>query len=175
MAKPNPLSSSVQADFSAVEPDFFLAAEPSALLSQVPPDLEIGAEVLGWLTRAIREARNQGLSRARIVDRMNAALPGLERPITERQLNAWTASSKEFHDMPARVLLAFCWACMTDMPLRALSAAGGYGLVDAKENAARELGETLIQQDALRRRRRALEQQLNTTAAISGPTTRSQK
>lgn len=123
-------------------------------------DLDIHFELLGALTHAIREAKARGLSRARIVDAMNRLLPDLEDPVTERQLNAWTAASKEHHHFPARYLAAFCAATECDLPLRTLANALGLDLVDGREAAAKRLGESLVQSARLKREQRELTRSL---------------
>ena len=75
---------------------------------------------------------------------MNLVLPDQERAITARQLNAWTAHSKEYHEFPARHLPAFCWATGSIAPLLVLAQAIGHDLVDGREQAALDLGERLL-------------------------------
>ena len=99
-------------NFSSIQGDLFQQlAEQSALEAQQAQDLDINLELMGAINQAIREGKQRGLSRERIVERMNFCLPDLERSITLRQLNAWTAQSKEYHEFPARYLPAFCCPC----------------------------------------------------------------
>jgi hypothetical protein len=127
-------------------------SEPTRLDNPNVGDLDVQHELLGAIHVALKDARLRGLSRERIVDRMNQALPELaKKPITIRQLNCWTALSKEYHEMPARFVPAFCWATSCDLPLRVLNGAIGMDMVDAREVAAKELGETQIQIARLRR------------------------
>ncbi|MCK5772034.1 hypothetical protein [Algiphilus sp.] len=131
------------------QPDLFQQLE-----EPTPPphlDLDIGPELLGALHTALRQARTRGLSRERVVDAMNRYLPDLARPITLRQLNAWTAASKEFSEFPARYVAAFCVATECDLPMRVLASAIGADLYDAREADARRLGESLIEAARLRR------------------------
>lgn len=114
-------------------------------------DLDIHFELMGACHEALKHARTLGYSRERVVDRLNQALPERQKSITLRQLNSWMAESREYHDLPARVLAAFCWATQSDLPLRVAPTACGYGLVDARENAARQLGEHQIQIARLKR------------------------
>lgn len=131
--------------FSSVQADLFQRlAERDALEAQAAQDLDIGPELLGAVNQAIREAKRGGLSRDRIVERMNLVLPDQGRPITARQLNAWTAHSKEYHEFPARYLPAFCWATGSIAPLLVLAQAVGHDLVDGREQAALALGERLV-------------------------------
>lgn len=124
-------------------------------------DLDIGAELLGAVSTALRLARVDGMSRERVVDAMNALLPEQDTQITLRQLNCWTARSKEFHEFPARWLPAFCAATGCDLPLRVLAQAIQRDLLDARGLAAAQLGETRIQSARLRRQAQALEKQLS--------------
>ena len=147
MAKRKPFFSRDQGDL------FGALAQPSIIGRRNAPDLDVGPELLGALHQALREAREDGLSRDRVVDRMNTALPELNRPITKRQLDCWMADSKEHHEFPLRYLAAFCWATNTESPLRALAAALGFELVDARERAVKRIGEIHIE---IAQRRREL-------------------
>lgn len=144
-------------DFSSDQPDLFLSLDDSP----VPPaDLDLGPELLGAIHSALRAARSRGLSRERVVDRMNALLPDIARPITLRQLNAWTAQSKEFSEFPARYLAAFCAATESDLPLHVLAQALHLELIDARASVARRLGECRIEEARLRREQRELSRRL---------------
>lgn len=133
--------------------DLFPALADQAVIGRPnAPDLDLGPELLGAVHSALRAAKARGLSRDRIADRMNAALPDLEKPITKRQIDAWMAASKEFHDIPARYLAALCWALESEEPARVIVQALGLGLVDAREAAAKELGEAQVQIARLRRK-----------------------
>lgn len=147
------------AGFSSDQADLFQQlAEPAT--PTAPADLDLGPELLGAIHTALRLARGKGISRERVVDAMNRLLPELDRKITLRQLNAWTATSKEFHEFPARYLPAFCVATDCDLPQRVLAQAVGLDLVDARESAAKALGETQIQIGRLRRQAAALTRSL---------------
>lgn len=135
--------------------ELFSALERTAPVTDA--DLDLGPELLGALNTVFREVRKEGMSRERIVDAMNKLLPDLERPLTLRQLNAWTARSKEYHELPARYLAAFCAATGSDLPLRVVAKALGYDLVDAREQAAKRLGETHVEIGRLRRELKQLE------------------
>jgi len=148
-----------QRDLSSVQPDLFQRLEQPASLAALS-DLDIHFELLGAINTVIRQARGQGITRERIVDEMNRLLPELDKPITVRQLNGWTAASKEYSEFPARYLPAFCAAVDCDLPLRVLAQAITRELVDAREFVAKQLGETQIEAARLRRQARALEQQL---------------
>lgn len=119
-------------------------------------DLDIHFELLGAITACLREARNRGLSRERVVERMNELLPEAERPLTKRQLDAWTANSKEYSEFPARYLPAFCAAVGSPLPLAVLAAAIGRELVDAREAQAKRLGEAQVDAARLKREARQL-------------------
>lgn len=139
-------------NFSGIQADLFQRlAERDALEAQNAQDLDIGPELLGALNLAIREAKKRGLSRGRIVERMNICLPDTDREITERQLNSWTAASKEYHEFPARYLPAFCWATSSIAPLLVLARAIGHDLVDSRDQQALELGQKMVQHAQLAR------------------------
>lgn len=138
-------------NFASTQPDLFQQLEQPALDTHTGHDLDIGPELLGALNQAIRGARRRGLSRERIVERMTLALPEHERPVTLRQLNAWTAQSKEYHEFPARYLPAFCWAADSVAPLLVLAQAIGHDLADGREKAAQALGERLLHKARLSR------------------------
>lgn len=142
---------------SSDQPDLFqqLENEPPP-----PADLDLGPELLGAIHNALRDARSRGLSRERVVDRMNALLPDLPRQVTVRQLNAWTAQSKEFSEFPARYLPAFCAATESDLPLHVLAQALQLELIDGRAAVARQLGECRIEEARLRRMQRDLHRRL---------------
>lgn len=150
-------------DFSSIQPDFFQRLERQPELCGRAPtaaDLDLGPELLGAINTAIREARSHGLSRERIVDRMNTALPESDKPITLRQLNAWTAQSKEYHEFPARYLPAFCAATECDLPLRVLANGLQLELVDRRDLLTQQLGQNLIESARLKREARFVQRQL---------------
>lgn len=139
-------------NFSSIQPDLFQQlAEQDALEALSAHDLDIGPELMGALNLAIREAKKRGLSRERIVERTNMCLPDIEKKITLRQLNAWTAQSKEYHEFPARYLPAFCWATGSIVPLLVLAQAIGHELVDSRDQAALALGQKLVAQAQISR------------------------
>jgi hypothetical protein len=142
--------------FSSDQRDLFQQLDSPAELAS---DLDINLELLGAINTAIRLAKSKGWSRDRIVERMNRLLPEPAH-ITLRQLNAWTALSKEYHEFPARYVPAFCAATECDLPLRALAQALQLDLVDLREQVAKRLGETLIEEAQLRRQRRDLQARL---------------
>lgn len=149
------------AAFSGVQGDFFRHLdEPSVIARPNAPALDIGPELMGAINTAIREARKNTYGRDRVVDRINACLAGSERAITKRQLDSWTAASKEHHPFPLDVLAAFCWATGCDEPLRVLARALGFDLVDAREQAAKKLGEMQIELARLKRQSGALTKRL---------------
>lgn len=145
--------------FTANQPDLFQQLERPAAV-EADADLDINPELLGAINTAIREARARGLSRERIVDRMNKQLPSLDRPLTLRQLNAWTAVSQEYKEFPARYLPAFCAATDCDLPMRVLAQPIGRELVDAREAAALKLGTSVVEAARLRREQLALRKTL---------------
>lgn len=145
--------------FPSIQMDFLQQLENPA----DPPanaDLDIHFQLLGAIKTAIADARGRGLSRERIVDRMNLLLPELDKPITLRQLNSWTAASKEYSEFPARYLGAFCAATGCDLPARVIAQAIGKDLVDARELAAKRLGENMIETARLARERGQLKSAL---------------
>jgi|GEM_PF-3006629 len=146
--------------FTADQPDFFqqLLDRPTPPTEGV--DLDIGAELLGALAGALRRARRRGMSRERLVDKMNARLPKSGRPITLRRLNAWLATSKEAHDIPARYLPALCAALGDHEVLGLIAGALGLALVDARDLDALRLGEVAVARARLGREARALSKAL---------------
>lgn len=153
-----------QSIFTSIQTDIFQQlAEKDALEAATAVDLDIGPELQGALNACIREAKKRGLSRERIVERMNLCLPDIEKPITLRQLNAWTAQSKEFSEFPARWLPAFCWACGGVATVQVLAQTIGFDLVDRREKIALELGQTLVESAQLTRKANSLKKQLTGT------------
>ena len=144
MAKSKPLSTTIQADL------FQQLAEKTAIEAKDAPFLDINLELMGGINKAIREARVQGMGREHIADRMNLCLAEDDQ-VTSRQLNAWTATSKEHHNFPARYLPAFCWATQCMHPLIMLVQCLGYELVDGRDQLAAELGNKLLAEAKNRR------------------------
>lgn len=147
--------------FTTKQADLFQQLEqPTELAADA--DLNINLELLGAINTAIRQAKARGLSRDRIVDRMNHHLGGTEQEpiLTLRQLNAWTAVSQEYKEFPARYLPAFCAATDCDLPLRVLAHAIKRDLVDNREAAALRLGESLVESARLAREQRDLKRTL---------------
>lgn len=151
-------------DFSSEQPDLFqqldLQPGPDADADDELVDLDMRMELLGAISTALRQARTRGLSRERVIERMNLLLPELERPLTVRQLNSWCATSKEHHPFPAWALSAFCAAVGNDLPLRVLAQAIDLDLIDAREAVAKRLGESRIEEARLRREQRDLTRRL---------------
>jgi len=137
MAKRKQLSTSIQADM------FQQLAERTAIEAKEAPFLDINLELMGGINKAIREARVNGMGREHIIERMNLCLEATDQ-ITLRQLNAWTAASKESHNFPTRYLPAFCWATQCMQPLLMLVQCLGYELVDGRDQLAAELGNKLL-------------------------------
>jgi len=87
---------------------------------------------------------------------MNLCLPNLPRALTKRQIDAWTAASKEYHEFPVRYLPAFCWATQSEQPLRIAAQALGFDLVDEREQVAMRLGQMRVDKARLSREERDL-------------------
>ncbi|MET1254201.1 hypothetical protein [Aliikangiella maris] len=77
----------------------------SLLESETPPNCEVNAIFLNAINHAITEA---GLTRKRVVSRMNKSLGGKSN-ITESKLNKWLAPGSD-RDFPMTYLPALCWA-----------------------------------------------------------------
>lgn len=122
------------------------------------PALDLGVELMGALCAALREARGRGLSRERVVERMNLCLAPVA--ITLRQLNTWTAPSADGKRLPAEFLPAFCWAVGSVEPLRVLAAPISHDLVDRRDQLAVELGRAEVEAARLRRQAGELKRQL---------------
>ncbi len=121
-----------------------------------PPDLDIFNELQGAIALALKKATRRGLSREHIVERMALCLPELDKPITLRQLNAWTARSKEYSEFPYRFLPAFCWATDCYIPLSIGPVALGLELIDSDDAKALELGRIGLARAGLQQQERAL-------------------
>jgi len=139
--------------------DLYQQADDDEFAPENAPDLDINQQMLGAYDTAIKLAKRLGLSRARIVERINLCLPELERPLTLRQLNSWTAASQEYKEMPARYLPAFCWATTCDMPLHVMANSMALTCANADDQAALELGRLELSAAAITAQRRILKQQ----------------
>ncbi|HEC12304.1 MAG TPA: hypothetical protein ENI80_03500 [Acidiferrobacteraceae bacterium] len=150
--------------FSGNQPDLFqqLEGRQAALYDDNAPDLDIEFEFIGAVKYAIREAKKHGVSRDRIVDRMNQCLP-TDKHITKRQLDSWTANSKEYHKFPAEYLPAFVWAVRGVISaIEVLTRALGLHVIDETEYLATELGKTVTRKAALAVQERILKTKLGT-------------
>lgn len=131
--------------FTPIQGDFFQhLTEPSRLDSPNAGDMDVGHEFLGEVHAALKHARTLGYGRERVVERMNQALPELAKPLTKRQIDCWTAASKEYHELPARFVAAFCWATGYDGPARVIANALGFYLADKRDLEALRLGELQV-------------------------------
>lgn len=142
--------------------DFFHQLENESPLENLSyRDLDLGNELRGVISGCIRRARELGLSRQRIVDEMNALMPDIDKPLTIRQLNSWTASSTEYKEFPLRYIAAFCAVTQDTSPLRLITNSINYELIDARGLAAVELGRTVAEKSLLTHRERELKAKLN--------------
>jgi hypothetical protein len=140
--------------FSGAQPDLFGVLDqprPPVIHQANAPDLNIWALLRGAIDVAMRNAASRQISRPRIADRMNLALPGLKSPVTKRMVDSWMADSKEFHRLPAEWLAAFCWAVEDETPLQIIARTLGYELVDAQQLAAKQLGDAHVEIANLKR------------------------
>ncbi len=153
------------ASFTTNQPDLFQRldeAEPVYLAGNAP-DLYIRDELRGAMAYALRTAAQHGLSRQRVVERMNLCLPE-EAIVTKRQLDGWLASSAEDRPMPAEYLPALVWAVRGIVsPVEVLTRALGLHLIDEHEHIAAELGKTLVEEQRARQRKRTLQLKLGET------------
>jgi len=131
---------------TTIQPDLFqqLGNHEPDYLSDNAPDLDIEQEFMGQIKYVLRQAKKRGLSRDRIIERMNLCLPE-ELHITKRQLDAWCAESKEYHHFPAIYLPAFIWAVRGVLtPLEVLTGALDLVVLDEQEQLAAELGRSVL-------------------------------
>ncbi len=147
-------------NMTAFQPDFFQQHLSTVIHDENAPDLDIKMELLGAINYALRTARQNGISRERVVDRMNLCITDKAEQITVRKLNGWTAQSAEDRDMPAKYLPAFMWATLgvTD-PLRVIVTAIGMGIANGEDQQAAELGYTLLTQADARQKQTRLKKQ----------------
>ena len=140
-----------QQKITGKQPDLFQCLSEPTIDPENAQDLDIQNEMIGALTKAIRDAKHYGMSRERIVERMNLCLPELHKPLTLRQLNGWTARSQESRDFPARYLPAFCWATNSILPLLVLAQSIDHDLVDRRDQLALEFGQKMVERARLNR------------------------
>lgn len=155
MAKKQKSLTSVQVDLFQQVVDY-----TPAYRSENAPDLNLRHEFMGAISYCMREARKNGISRERVVERMNLCLDQ-EEQITLRQFNGWTAKSAEYREFPAIYLPAFIWACLgTIAPLQLISQSIGLHITGEEEVLAQELGETVLEKQRLAERERQLRNKL---------------
>jgi len=148
--------------FTPNQPDLFQQLEnyePEYLAANAP-DLDIEQEFMGALKYALRMARKHGLSRERVVERMNLCLPEALY-VTKRQLDSWCAESQEYKRFPVIFLAAFVWATGGIIsPLEIITRALGLHVLDDQEVLAAELGKTAMAKVEAARMERILKQKL---------------
>jgi hypothetical protein len=109
----------------------------------IPGALDDANVVRGVLVDTVRRCSK---SREQIVEVMGFAL---NQEITVRQLNSWTAESREDCRFPAEFDRAFCYATGDDRLLRCRAELAGYKVIGAAESDLMELGrQYLIRQRA---------------------------
>ncbi len=131
---------------TTIQPDLFqqLSNHEPEYLSDNAPDMDIEQEFMGQIKYVLRIAKKRGLTRERIVDRMNLCLPE-ELQVTKRKLDSWCAESKEYHYFPAIYLPAFIWAVRGVItPLEVLTGVLGLVVLDEHEQLAAELGRSVL-------------------------------
>ncbi len=88
------------------------------------------------------------LSREEIAERMSALL-GI--PVTVRQLNGWTAESREDLRFPLQHLCAFCEVLEDWSLLRAVCGVAGFYLADKKDQVLMQLGKAYADLEAAKK------------------------
>lgn len=138
-----------------------LAEHEPDYLSDNAPELDIEQEFMGQIKYALRQSKKRGLSRERIIERMNLCLPE-ELHITKRQLDAWCAESKEYHHFPAIYLPAFIWAVRGVLrPLEVLTGALDLVVLDEHEQEIVELGRAHLTQVQASKTARLIKKKFN--------------
>lgn len=143
------------------QPDLFdlVTGEPE-YLSANAPDLDLEDEFRAALKFCERQAKKHGLSRERILERINMCFPERDN-FTLRQLNGWMATSAEDRPFPAWILPAYIWAVRgIVVPMEILSNAIGLRLLDENEALAAELGETVLNKARIAKQERVLKNRL---------------
>ncbi len=148
--------------FTSEQPDLFqqLAQVEPEYRAANAPDLDVRDKLRVFLRESAKLAQKHGVSRERVVERMNLCLP--DGPsITPRQLNGWLATSAEDRPFPAEMLPAYIWATHGNLaPLEVLTGALGLFVMDEQEAIAAELGETILNKSRLAHRERNLRKRL---------------
>jgi hypothetical protein len=120
--------------------------------------LACGVEIAAIMAEAIDRARERGITREMIVTRMSAYLGEV---MSENMLNAYTAQSRDKHEINLRRAMAFDAALQEDV-LLALYAQkrGGRRVITAEDAAYIELGRIHQEEKDLAERKRALQAML---------------
>jgi len=131
-------------------------------LAENAPDLDIEQEFMGAIKYCLRQAKKHGLSRDRIVERMNLCLPE-SLHITKRQLDAWCAESKEYHLFPAIYVPAFIWAVRGLLhAITVIAESIDLVVLDRQEQLAVQLGKAVIDKTNAAKTERTIKQLLRT-------------
>jgi hypothetical protein len=117
--------------------------------------LNDAALIRSVLTRSIR---NSGKSRAQIADEMSFLVGS---KITERQLNGFTAESREDYPWKGELDRAFCFVTGDDTLLKCRAELAGYRVITEQEAELLELGREYLRQKRANERVQLLEKRLS--------------
>jgi hypothetical protein len=127
------------------QPDLFMG------LSDAPGSLACGVEICAVMSAAIDQARDRGISREDICLRMSCLL---SENVSVAMLNAYTAKSRETHEISLRRAMAFDAATETDCLLALYVSKRGLRVVTEEEAAYIELGRIQHQEKELSERKK---------------------
>lgn len=143
-----------------IQDDIFQDLEKPAFESAQDLGLDIHHELRAAMIQSLKMARRAGITRERVVDRMNQALADqngkVAIAVTKRKLDAWTAASKEDRPIPAEFIPAFCHACECYLVLRVLAQALLLELADPRDLNAMRLGNLQIRRAEILKETREL-------------------
>jgi len=138
-----------------------IAGHEPGYISPNAPELDIELDFMVEIKKALRESKKHGLSRERIIERMNLCLPE-SLHITKRQLDAWCAESKEYHHFPAIYLPAFIWATRGMLtPIKVIAESISLVVLDENEQTVIELGQEHLNHIQALNKIRALKKKFN--------------
>ena len=147
-----------------IQPDFFRDSEYSDIERLENYCADIRHELRAALVQSLKTARRSGITRERIVDRMNQVLSDelgkVAIPVTKRKLDAWTAASKEDRPIPAELVPAFCIATGCTEPLEVQAQTIDMTLANLRDVRAMRLGHNHMMRARLNQEDRELQKQL---------------
>ena len=131
------------------------------------PSLDPTTRVKAAMREALSGAYAAGVTRDNVVDEMNrlASLEGLStngngKRVTKHLLDKWVSTAADGHRVPLHLLLIFCRATGSNLPIKALAAPLGLDVIDDEERKKLAWAEAEIERKKTAQLARRLSQEI---------------